>query len=337
MAATWPRSFQEAASRCLTTEPLFSNFLGASLSVGAFFVVKLSRKSHCKINLLLNVVGRRDDGFHELEMLMLPVPIFDRLDFELPNNDIGLTCNQPGIPTDSGNLACRAAESFAARVGIADGVRIHLEKTIPTEGGLGGGSSNAAATLLALNELHGTPLDQAALHELATELGSDVPFFLQNQAAVAKGRGEVIKPVAQLAALDGKSLLLIRPGFGVPTPWAYQALAKFPGAKSRPAGQADKLAKRLANGPLAEAAESFYNSLEAPVFNKFPLLKLIKQHALTNGAEAALMCGSGSAIFAICPDTATAESLGRATESAFGQQSLVQTVPLPGDLPNSSI
>ena len=237
MAATWPRSFQEAASRCLTTEPLFSNFLGASLAVGAFFVVKLSRKSHCKINLLLNVVGRRDDGFHELEMLMLPVPIFDRLDFELPNDDIELTCNQPGIPTDSGNLACRAAELFAARVGIADGVRIHLEKSIPTEGGLGGGSSNAAATLLALNELHGTPLDQAALHELATELGSDVPFFLQNQAAIAKGRGEVIKPVAQLAALDGKSLLLIRPGFGVPTPWAYPALAKFPGAKSRPSRQ----------------------------------------------------------------------------------------------------
>ena len=146
----------------------------------------------------------------------------------------------------------------------------------------------------------------------------------------------MIKPVAQLAALDGKSLLLIRPGFGVPTPWAYQALAKFPGAKSRPAGQADKLAKRLANGPLTEAAESFYNSLEAPVFNKFPLLKLIKQHALTNGAEAALMCGSGSAIFAICPDATTAESLGRATESAFGQQSLLQTVPLPGDLPNTS-
>ncbi len=331
----WPRSFQEAASRCLTTEPLFSNFLGASLAVGAFFVVKLSRKSHCKINLLLNVVGRRDDGFHELEMLMLPVPIFDRLDFELPNNDIGLTCNQPGIPTDSGNLACRAAESFAARVGIADGVRIHLEKTIPTEGGLGGGSSNAAATLLALNELHGTPLDQAALHELATELGSDVPFFLQNQAAVAKGRGEVIKPVAQLAALDGKSLLLIRPGFGVPTPWAYQALAKFPGAKSRPAGPADKLAKRLANGPLAEAAESFYNSLEAPVFNKFPLLKLIKQHALTNGAEAALLCGSGSTVFVICPDAATAQSLGQAIESKFGQQSFVQTVRWPGYFPYS--
>ena len=271
--------------------------------------MKLSRKSHCKINLLLNIVGQRADGFHELEMLMLPVPIFDRLDFELLGHGIELTCNQPGIPTDSSNLAWRAAESFAAKAGVAGGVRIHLEKTIPAEGGLGGGSGNAAATLLALNELHGQALDQAALHELAASLGSDIPFFLQNQAAVAKGRGEIIEPVAPLAALDGKSLLLVRPGFGVPTPWAYQGLAKFPDAKNRPLGQADELARRLANGTLTEAADAFYNSLEAPVFNKFPLLKLMKEHALANGAEAALMCGSGSTVFAICPDAATRSRL----------------------------
>ena len=129
--------------------------------------MKLSSKSHCKINLLLNVVGQRADGFHELEMLMLPVPIFDRLDFELLGHGIELTCNQPGIPTDSSNLVCQAAESFAAKAGVTGGVRIHLEKSIPAEGGLGGGSSNAAATLLALNELHDQPLGQATLHELA--------------------------------------------------------------------------------------------------------------------------------------------------------------------------
>ena len=217
--------------------------------------MKLSRKSHCKINLLLNVVGQRADGFHELEMLMLPVPIFDRLDFELLGHGIELTCNQPGIPTDSSNLVCQAAESFAAKAGVAGGVRVHLEKSIPAEGGLGGGSSNAAATLLALNKLHDQPLGQATLHELAAELGSDVPFFMQSQAAVAKGRGEIIEPVAPLEALDGKSLLLVRPGFGVPTPWAYQGLAKFPGAKNRPLGQADELAKSLANGSLAEAGD----------------------------------------------------------------------------------
>mgnify|MGYP001026511212 CR=1 FL=1 len=295
--------------------------------------MKLSRKSHCKINLLLNVVGQRADGFHELEMLMLPVPIFDRLDFELLGHGIELTCNQPDIPTDSSNLVSRAAESFAAKAGVTGGVRIHLEKTIPAEGGLGGGSGNAAATLLALNELHGQTLGPAALHELAASLGSDVPFFLQSQAAVAKGRGEIIEPVAPLEALDGKSLLLVRPGFGVQTPWAYQGLAKFPDAKNRPLGQANELAKRLANGSLAESAGAFYNSLEAPVLDKFPLLKLIKQHALANGAEAALLCGSGSTVFAICPDTATAQSLGQALESKFGQQPFVQTVSLPGDFP----
>ena len=297
--------------------------------------MKLSHKSHCKINLLLNVVGQRADGFHELEMLMLPVPIFDRLDFELLGHGIELTCNQPGIPTDSSNLVCQAAESFAAKAGVTGGVRVHLEKSIPAEGGLGGGSSNAAATLLALNKLHDQPLGQATLHELAAELGSDVPFFMQSQAAVAKGRGEIIEPVAPLEALDGKSLLLVRPGFGVPTPWAYQSLAKFPGAKNRPLGQANELAKSLANGSLAEAGDTFYNSLEAPVFDKFPLLNLMKQHALANGAEAALLCGSGSTVFVICPDAATAQSLGQAIKSKFGQQSFVQTVPLPGYFPNT--
>jgi 4-diphosphocytidyl-2-C-methyl-D-erythritol kinase len=267
-------------------------------------------------------------------MLMLPVPIFDRLDFELLDHGIELTCNQPGIPTDSSNLVCQAAESFAAKAEVTGGVRIHLEKFIPAEGGLGGGSSNAAATLLSLNKLHDQPLGQATLHELAAELGSDVPFFMQSQAAVAKGRGEIIEPVAPLEALDGKSLLLVRPGFGVPTPWAYQGLAKFPGAKNRPLGQADELAKSLANGSLAEAS-AFYNSLEAPVFDKFPLLNLMKQHALANGAEAALLCGSGSTVFVICSDAATAQSLGQAIKSKFGQQSFVQTVPLPGYFPNT--
>ncbi|HJO10061.1 MAG TPA: 4-(cytidine 5'-diphospho)-2-C-methyl-D-erythritol kinase [Verrucomicrobiota bacterium] len=293
--------------------------------------MKSTCKTHCKINLLLNVVGQRDDGFHELEMLMLPVPIFDRLDFELTGGRIELTCNRDGIPTDSGNLVWRAAELFAAKAGITDGVRIHLEKTIPAEGGLGGGSGNAAATLLALNELHGLALGQAELHALAAELGSDVPFFLQSQPAVARGRGEIIKPVASLAALEGKSLLLVRPGFGVPTPWAYQGLAKFPDEISRPLGRADELAKCLANGSLAEAAAVFSNSLEAPVFDKFPLLKLIKEHALAKGAEAALLCGSGSTIFAICPDAAAAKSLGQSLDAKFGQQSFVHVAKLPGN------
>ena len=294
--------------------------------------MKLCRSSHCKINLLLNVISRRDDGFHELEMLMLPVPLFDRLDFELIDSGIELTCNWSDIPNDSGNLVWRSVELFKAKAGLTDGVHIHLEKRIPAEGGLGGGSANAAVTLLALNELHGHPLDQVALQELAVGLGSDVPFFLQTQAAVARGRGEIVEPVAPLSALDGKALLLVRPGFGVPTPSAYQGLARFPDAANRPFGQADELAQRLASGLLVDASDALYNSLEAPVFEKFPILKLIKEYALTNGAEAALLCGSGSTVFAICPDKVTSESLGQALETNYGRQSLVQTVELPGKL-----
>ena len=159
---------------------------------------------------------------------------------------------------------------------------------------------------------------------------------MQHQGAVAKGRGAITGAVAPLGALAGKSLLLVRPGFGGPTPWAYQGLAKFPGAKNRPLGQANELAKSLANGSLAEAGDAFYNSLEAPVFDKFPLLKLIKQHALANGAEATLMCGSGSTVFAICPDPATAQSLGQAIGAEFGKQALSPTAAVAGALPTRS-
>ena len=292
--------------------------------------MKRTQTTHCKINLLLNVVGRREDGFHELEMLMLPVPIFDRLEIELIESGIELTCSQPGIPTDSSNLVWRAAERFLAKVGSETGVRIHLEKNIPAEGGLGGGSGNAAGTLLVLNALLGQALGQADLHELAAELGSDVPFFLQSQPAIAKGRGEIIEPVGGLASLDGKALLLVRPGFGISTPWAYKSLANFPEARNRPLGQAEELAKRLAKGELIDSADLFYNSLELPAFEKYPLLKLLKEHALANGAQAALMCGSGSTVFAICASAGEANALGQAMESRFGLFSLNQTVELPG-------
>ena len=263
-------------------------------------------------------------------MLMLPVPIFDRLEIELIESGIELTCSQPGIPTDSSNLVWRAAERFLTKAGSETGVRIHLEKNIPAEGGLGGGSGNAAGTLLALNTLLGQALGQAELHELAAELGSDVPFFLQAQPAIAKGRGEIIEPVGELASLDGKALLLVRPGFGISTPWAYKSLAAWPEARNRPLGQAEELAKRLAKGDLGAAADLFFNSLEPPAFAKFPLLKLMKDFAHANGAEAALMCGSGSTVFAICPNADAAGALGQAIERQFGRLSLNQVVELPG-------
>src|SRR5687767_6640002 len=168
---------------------------------------------------------------------MQPVAIHDELSFSKAGQGIQLSCNVPGLPTDSSNLVHRAAALFLERAKIKEGVRIHLQKNIPLAAGLGGGSGNAAVTLLALNELFGQPL--AKLDGLAAELGSDVPFFLQAHPALATGRGEKIEPLDFFPALKGKWFLLLYPGFGVPTAWAYQHLEAPHG---KPGGAAELVA-----------------------------------------------------------------------------------------------
>ena len=294
--------------------------------------MKLSIKTHCKINLLLNVVGDREDGFHELEMLMLPVPIFDILKIELTGSRINLNCNHPQIPNGHENLAYQAAEKFRIKAQISDGIRIDLEKNIPVEAGLGGGSGNAAGILLALNKLHDHALNTSTMQEIASSLGSDVPFFLQHLPAIAKGRGEIIDPVGNLSLLEGKALVLVRPKFGISTPWAYKNLSYFPAAKQRPLGQAKDLALALKKGLIQKAYKNFYNSLELPVFNKFPLIKIIKEYALAHGAESALMCGSGSTVFAICSNNSKAELLSESFKSNFDPLAMNQIITLPGEI-----
>ena len=262
---------------------------------------------------------------------MMPVPLFDKLKIELTRTGIELKCNKASIPNDSKNLAYKAAEQFKAKAQISGGIRINLEKNIPAEAGLGGGSGNAAGTLLALNKLHGQALNNSTLQEIACSLGSDVPFFMQNHPAIAKGRGETINPVGKLNLLEGKSLLLVRPQFGISTPWAYKKLSNFPAAKNRPLDQANDLVLALKKGSLNEAYGKLYNSLELPVFKKFPLIKIIKEYALNHGAECALMCGSGSTIFAICSNTKEAEFLSESFESNFAPLSMNKIITLPGE------
>ncbi len=182
--------------------------------------MRAQRQSPCKVNLVLNVLARRADGFHELETLLQPLPLYDRLTFERAEVGIQLTCNIPNLPTDSQNLVWRAAAMFLEAAGIRAGLRIDLQKEIPLAAGLGGGSGNAAATLLGLNEMFDCPLSAERLNQIAASLGSDVPFFLQNNPALATGRGEKIQPLEPFAALPGAALLLVHPGFGVSTPWA---------------------------------------------------------------------------------------------------------------------
>jgi 4-diphosphocytidyl-2-C-methyl-D-erythritol kinase len=288
----------------------------------------LIRLSGCKINLLLNILGKRADGFHELETVMQPVALHDELAFSRGGSGIRLTCSNPALPVDSTNLVHRAAAAFLETARITEGVGIHLTKNIPMAAGLGGGSGNAATTLLGLNELFSHLLAPGQLLPIAARLGSDVPFFLQHQPALGIGRGEQVEPLTPFSALNGAWMLLIHPGFGISTPWAYRELANFPDALHGRPGRAQELIALLQADDLAAAGAAFYNSLEVPALHKHPILALYQDFLRAHGAEAALMSGSGSTTFAIVRGQAAAETLREQFMAKFGPANWTALVPL---------
>jgi 4-diphosphocytidyl-2-C-methyl-D-erythritol kinase len=192
---------------------------------------------------------------------------------------------------------------------------------------LGGGSGDAATTLLGLNELFGGPLSPEQLQGIAAALGSDIPFFLQDKPALATGRGEQIQPLGAFPALSGAAFLLIHPGFGVATAWAYQRLARFPAALNGQPGRAQRLISLLQATDLRAAGAEFYNSLEAPVLEKYPLLALFQEFLRENGAAAALMSGSGSTTFAVVGSLDAASALVEKFKAKFGAANWIAVVP----------
>src|SRR5947208_13154596 len=173
-----------------------------------------------KINLSLRVLGRRSDGFHEIETFIAPISLCDELKIEQRSGkqEIAFRCDDPSVPKGEDNIVMRAANTFFEETKITSGISIVLKKAIPHGAGLGGGSSDAASTLLALNELFETNLPREALAKIAETIGSDVPFFIFQSAALCKERGELVTPLKLRQRL---SLLLIKPGFAVSTSWAY--------------------------------------------------------------------------------------------------------------------
>jgi len=288
----------------------------------------LHKSSPCKVNLILNILGRRADGFHELETIMQPVRLCDELVLDRAATGIELTCNDASLPVDGRNLVHRAATAFLTAAGISDGVKIHLEKKIPQAAGLGGGSGNAATTLLGLNELFGRPLAADKLEELAAGLGSDINFFLQDQPALATGRGEKVRSLAAFPALTGKAFFLIHPGFGIATPWAYQNLARFPEALNGRPGRAQQLARALTAEDWPAVRTEMYNSLEAPALEKYPVLEVFQKFLREYGALATLMSGSGSTTFAIFENAAAAETGREQFLAFFGRNCWTAVVPV---------
>lgn len=286
------------------------------------------RSSPCKVNLVLNILGRRPDGFHELETLFFPVPLHDELSFEPGGDGVRLTCSHPDLPVDGSNLVMRAATLWMEESGVREGVAIHLDKRLPLAAGLGAGSANAAVTLLGLNEIFGSPLTPDRLDRIAARLGSDVNFFLQPHPALASGRGERIRPLKPFDVLSGMALFLFHPGFGVPTPWAFRELANFPECRDGRLGRAVAVAEALGRGDLTSALSGLYNALEAPVLRKYPILALYQEFLRAHGARGTLMSGSGSTTFALFPDLRSAEDVVPAFREEFGQAGWLATVSL---------
>lgn len=280
---------------------------------------KLTLASHAKINLSLRILGKRPDGFHEIETSLCRIGLHDDVEIEklAPTGVTTLTCSDPGVPTDESNLAVMALRLFENETGVRSAWRIHLEKRIPAGAGLGGGSGNAATVLRGVNELCGQPLPASKLHEIAARVGSDVPFFLLDApSAIGTGRGENVTPVDFPWQLP---LVLIKPPFPIPTPWAYRRWA----ASRELAG--------VLYAPQLCPWGKMVNDLERPVFEKFLLLPFLKSRLLASGCTAAaLMSGSGSTMFAITKTAAAAGEIADQAREWCGPAAFIQvthTVP----------
>jgi len=256
-----------------------------------------------KINLSLKILGRRNDGFHELDTLIAPISLSDEIRINKERHGITFRCDDPSVPQGDDNLAVRAAKAFFETTRIEPAISIELKKKIPHGAGLGGGSSDAASVLLALNELFDAKLSREALAEMAEPIGSDVPFFLFQSAASCKGRGEMVTPVKLKRQF---SFLLLKPAFAVSTAWAYsrwQHSREIPGIRY--------VAQEFAD-------QNFVNDLERPVFEKFVFLAQLKMWLLRQSkVGAALMSGSGSTMFAVIRENAEADRVAEHAKAAL--------------------
>ncbi len=305
--------------------------------------------SPAKINLFLAITGRRADGYHDLLSVAAPLAFGDELRAEVADHPgaagerFSLECDEPAVPRDGSNLVLKAAAAFAGVTGWTRSVAFRLTKRTPLAAGLGGGSSNATAALLALDRLSGAGLDRSALTALAAQIGSDCPLFLPGGPVVMRGRGEQIESLAAPAArrLRGRRILLFKPAMGISTAWAYAQLAarsdpaddRGPAGRPRAAGgylPAEEAERRLAAWVDTEAPAErlLFNSLETVVFRKFIALPTLLRRLRDRFGLAPLMSGSGSAGFALLPEGAPVEEIAASIREAWGPVCFVQATTI---------
>ena len=284
--------------------------------------MKLVYKTPAKINLGLYVIAKRPDGYHEVETLLQMVSLYDEVELETINANIELDCNHPGVPSDSSNLAAKAAillkEVFPERKDL--GCRIKLKKNIPVGAGLGGGSGNAAGILWGLNVLWDLKMDRQGLMKLAAKLGSDVPFFLCSPLAQATGRGEKVEFLQPAKKMN---VMLVFPRISIAASTAYSGNnLKLTSGRNN----ISMLKKNLSRHGCAGLGKLLHNDLEPVVLKDFPDVRELKEKLESFNPEGVLLSGSGSTVFAIFANADEAKQAQTACKGANWDTFLTETI-----------
>ncbi len=258
-------------------------------------------KAYAKINLGLDVLGRREDGYHDVRMIMQTVSLYDMLTIRKSRvPSIQLKTSRPWLPTDRKNLVYRAADAFMEHCHISGGVNIYLNKRIPVAAGLAGGSADAAATLEGLNKLYRTGLSKQELMKLGVSLGADVPYCILKGTALSEGIGEIL---TSLKPVPDCHVLLVKPPISVSTKYVYEKLYPDTFVKHP---DIDLMIKAIEEGNLSELASGMDNILQSVTIGEYPVIRELKEKMKDQGALTALMSGSGPTVFGIFKDAAPA-------------------------------
>ncbi len=271
---------------------------------------EIVKKAYAKINLHLDVTGIRDDGYHSVNNVMQSISLCDTVTVsERTDGEYSVSCTNSGVPAGADNLAVRAAAAFSKATKIKNGVNIEIEKNIPMAAGLAGGSADAAATLLGMNELFGSPLTVEELCRFGGMLGADIPFCICGGTAFADGKGEILHP---FPPLPDCTLVVACGGEGVSTPQAFGMLDglynKFVSELFYTPRSLSLLKAAAENGNISEVASNMYNIFEKPILAVRPVAANLRRIMLSSGALGAMMSGSGPSVFGIFDSTAAAES-----------------------------
>ena len=264
--------------------------------------MRLERKAYAKINLGLDVTGKRADGYHIVRMIMQNVDLFDTLTFEdNETGEINLTASSEKIPTDDSNLICKVAHQLQKEYGVTKGADIHLVKRIPVAAGMAGGSTDGAAAYIALNELWGLGLDKTKLCELAVKLGADIPYCIIGGTALAEGIGEELTVISDMPACN---IVIAKPAIDVSTGWVYKELDSNEIADHP---DIDGIRAAIEGGDIKEMCRLIGNVLEPVTAGKYTVIPEIEKILEDNGAIRAFMTGSGPTVFAIFDDETKAK------------------------------